>query len=194
MAETMMAEITEKGTEKPRCRMGSKSDNPCPREATERFRAEGPEPNMCAPHARACELGHEEDGWHYALDKLEEWVRAASEDDPFGALEQVMTKARDEARERYAAAHARCRAADLAANDRDGRTTPEQRERMAVLMVRCDSFADARTMLEDTPEVTFGLVDKWLIVDTLAKAANAAQEEHEHYKRGIGFLKPETIA
>lgn len=180
--------------ENPRCHVGSKSDNPCPREATECFRAEGPEPNMCAPHARAYRLGAEEDGWYYALEKLEEWTRAAAEDDMFGQLEQAMTNVRDEVREHYAAAHARWKAAGVAADDHDGRLSFEQAERMAALLIRCDGLANACTKLQDAPEDTFGALDKWLIVDTLAKASSAASEDYERYQRGIGFPEPEAVA
>lgn len=177
----------EETHEAPRCQMGIRTENPCRREATEKGYPSAPVPNLCSAHARVIALGQVEDEWHYALEKLEEWSRSAEEEGISEHLALTITKARDEAREQYARAHAAVKAAQLAANTHDERLTPEQIERLSVLMGRADAFADAVTMLEDMPESAFGLRDKWVAVDTLHKAVKEACEEHERYKRDIGL-------
>jgi hypothetical protein len=47
----------------PRCRWGSATEHPCPREATETsWHDVGAEPTTCAEHFVAGEIGREEDG------------------------------------------------------------------------------------------------------------------------------------
>jgi hypothetical protein len=176
----------EENHEAPRCQWGIHSENPCLREATE----QGPDevvPNLCSAHARCIALGQDEDDWHYALEKLEEWSRNAAEEGISEHLDIRMTKARDEVREQYARAHTAAEAARFAANNHDGRLAPEQVEKLAVLMHRADAFADARTLLEDMPESAFGASDKWVVVDVLSRSVREACEEHERYKREIGL-------
>ncbi len=168
--------------------VGVKTDNPCPREATERRFADAGTPDMCAPRARLSELSEKEDGWRYTLDQLEEILRGpVVAEDPYGHLERIITNARDEAREHYARAHGRAQAAHIAADDHDERLTPEQSERLAVLVARSDAFADTRTLVEDAPEDVLGLRDRWLIVDALTRASEEAGAEHVSYKSEIGL-------
>jgi hypothetical protein len=65
--------------------------------------------------------------------------------------------------------------------------TLEQAEELARLIVRADSFGNARTALEDAPEETLGLRDRWVIVDALASAAQEASNDAARYREALGF-------
>ena len=62
----------------PRCRWGSATEHPCPREATETsWHDVGAEPTTCAEHFVAGEIGREEDDWLEAEYYLERWLGKA---------------------------------------------------------------------------------------------------------------------
>ena len=107
-----------------------------------------------------------------------------------GYLEGLAWRIRDEARERYAAASAKSYAAKLIAGQgppegNEPRLTPKQSEELTRLILRGDSFVNARTVLEDLPEDA--LKDKWVTIHTLVVAADEANEEVMRYKAGLGF-------
>ena len=100
-----------------------------------------------------------------------------------------------DARREYAAASARPRAALLVAEQGppeagEPRLTAEQGEELARLIIRADSFMDARTLLEDTPAEVLGHRDRWVMVDALAATAETAAGETHRYQEELG-LRPE---
>ncbi len=53
--------------ERPLCRAGSKTPNPCWREATEKQFPEDGGPTLCPEHARLVRTSEEKDAWWLAL-------------------------------------------------------------------------------------------------------------------------------
>lgn len=185
-----------KAPEPGRCRAGSKTASPCWREAATTYR----DYPCCQEHARLYEIGEEEDGWYHALDALEEFVRGPVSEDPYGELERLALNMRDEARREYADARARAEAARMVAEHGppepgEPALTLEQAQELTRLIVRADSFVNARTVLEDAPEDVLGLFDRWVIVNALAGAADEANEEASRYREKLGLkdVPPEEV-
>jgi predicted DNA-binding WGR domain protein len=178
--------------EQPLCQAGMSTENPCPRPATEGGFFGEDEPTLCPEHARLHELSEDVDVWHLAVEKLDGWVSEIKADDAWGydELERLLINTRDEARTRYAGAVAAARCAEKAARPKEavsGALTRNQSERLAGLINDADSFVDARTLVEDTPPEVLLRRDRWVMVDALDRAANAANEEVERYKEEIGL-------
>ncbi len=175
--------------EVPRCRAGSSTEHPCWRPASTTIVDGYP---CCDEHARVYEIGKEVDGWHCALDHLEDWIKGPVSTDDYGHLERLALNMRDEARREYARAHALAEAAKLVARqgppeEGEPSLTLEQSEELIRRIIRADSFANARALLEDLPAESIGNYDRWLIVDALANATTTASEEAARYKREIGL-------
>ena len=150
------------GVPEGRCISGASSANPCPRKATEHRWPHDTEPTLCSEHARLAELTDEVDDLRLALDQLHEWIQATPKH--HDALIHAVYDQRDALERRYLEALTRERGAELIADGRlrDGRreypnvSSEEQAEEVALAMVRGDAFNDARAILEDLPEETFG--------------------------------------
>jgi hypothetical protein len=198
MAETGIEQPTGAQGEEtpPRCYVGSKSSNPCWRTATERLAPQEETPTLCPEHARLACLSGEVDDWSIALATIEEWIRGPVAEDSSGHLERLAINLRDEVRTEYAAASAAAYAAKLVAQqgppgEGEPSLTLEQAEELARLIVRADSFANARTLAEDVPEEALEMRDRWGMVDALAAAAREASKEASRYKEALGFPRLE---
>ena len=172
------------GVPEGRCIEGAKSDNPCPRKATEYRWPHDTEPTLCREHARLAELTDEADDLRIALDQLHEWIQATPKH--HDALIHAVYDQRDVLERRYLEALTRERGAELIA---DGRArggqreypnvSPEQAEEVALAMMRGDAFNDARAILEDLPEEAFGATrDRWVLCAILEAAHEAASAEY----------------
>ena len=175
------------GVPEGRCISGASSANPCPRKATEHRWPHDTEPTLCSEHARLAELTDEVDDLRLALDQLHEWIQATPKH--HDALIHAVYDQRDALERRYLEALTRQRGAELIADGRlrDGRreypnvSSEEQAEEVALAMVRGDAFNDARAILEDLPEETFGAMrDRWVLCAVLMAAHEAASAEYRH--------------
>jgi hypothetical protein len=107
-----MAFTEEMAEERPaeRCRWGCATETPCPRPRAEHHE------RLCLEHAKARELVEDwEDGWFYAINRLEEWLQEAREEDPKSHLVEIMTKALDDAERNAQLAGAKAKGAMAAA-------------------------------------------------------------------------------
>lgn len=179
------------GEDLPRCQAGSKTDHPCWRPAVARAFDEDDAPTVCDEHARSIQLGLERDKWHTCLDKIEAWVNGPVREEESGHLERYALKMREEVRREYARASAKAYAAKLVAQQgpptQETPLTREQSEWLVRLMNLADALAYARAFLEDLPNDDTQ-IDKWIMVDALAEAADTASEEVESYKRQLGLV------
>ena len=79
-----MTEMTEQITETERCRMGIKTDNPCPFVATETvemYTSIEDGPHVCAYHVADDPLHDEIDEYGLALEKMEAYLKGARRND-----------------------------------------------------------------------------------------------------------------
>ena len=179
--------------EAPRCRAGSKTDNPCWRPATEKRFESDPELTACSEHAKFYELVDEADELQRDLWRVQEWLSGLGEE--HARLENSLYWMRDQLRGEYAEVSTRARAAGLVARqgppeEGEPRLTYEESEKLARLILRSDSFNSARTLVEDVSEADLGSFDRALMVAALVEAAVAAQEDVRRYKEGLGISKP----
>jgi hypothetical protein len=54
-------------------------------------------------------------------------------------------------------------------------------------MLRVDALMNTRTFLEDLPNEVLGGHERWLMVDALCDAYDAANEEVNRYRREVGL-------
>ena len=172
----------------PRCPVGSRTENPCWREANTTSPRSGT--LLCEEHARASGLAEEYDYWSLAEGVTSDWLRVAEyweHDD----LERLARIAHEEAKAATRRAQARAGLAyEIADAPPPGegkpRLTLEQEERLAVLADRADSFNNAYTALEDAE----GFADedrRQRIMGVLSEASKAANEEHARYREELGL-------
>ncbi len=170
------------------CQAGSKTDHPCWRETTTTYNGTP----YCGEHVRLFEIGEEEDGWTYALRSVEEWFSGPVEEDQWGQFERLAWRVREEVRREYAQVSARAYAAKMLADQGPSESgeptlTPEQGEELARLMIRADSFNDARTTLEDAPADVVKMRNKWVVIDALVVAHEEANKKFADYKEELGL-------
>jgi hypothetical protein len=182
--------LTHEEREPRLCRVGSSTDNPCWRPATERRWTTDEEPTLCPEHLMELEAGEDAAYWIRVLDKVDEWIRGVVADEPAGDLQRLAYNMRDEARRKYARASREHLAAKLVADAPRGEgqsVSPEANEELSARIMHADALANARTIFEDLPEglleTVLKGVDKWLIIDALDTATTEASEEAERYKR-----------
>ena len=113
MTETQPPADSEK---LPRCRVGSKAENPCWRPAVEKQFPEDEGPTLCAEHARESSLIEDSDEWQSALYAIEEWKRGPVVEARSGYLERLVWRMLEEAREEFAKASAAAYAAKILAD------------------------------------------------------------------------------
>ena len=187
MTETQPPADSEK---LPRCHVGSKAENPCWRPAVEELHPDEAEPTLCHEHARAISLGQEAEEWQSALYDIEEWKRGPVAEARSGYLECLVWKMLEEAREGFAKASAAAYAAKLLADqgppeEGEPRLMPEQAEKLTQLIIKADSFVNARAALEDLPDEAVS--DRWVTIHALVTAADEANEEARHVKEEFGL-------
>jgi hypothetical protein len=172
------------------CTAGSKSPNPCRREATEPFWADedGP-PELCAEHAERIRRMEERDNLFTTLYSMQEWMAGAVKESRDPDLERYAYTMRDKAEEDLWPAMVAATAALLIASQSQDEKplAPEQAERLAVLLLRSDALNNARAILEDLPEKTFVAHVRWEIVAPLKLMGEEVNEEVSRYKREIGL-------
>jgi hypothetical protein len=180
--------------EAPRCRMGSKTDKPCWREAVVVPFDGGDEPYLCPEHAKVVAENDNLSDWWENLRAIDQWIRESVIKTGNSDLERIAFNARDEARREYGRIAIRARAARMVA-DR-GPLKPgevplfyEQEEEIARLYMREEAFNNARSVLEDLSEDTLFIRDKWATIDALASAADEAAQEAHRYQEELG-LRP----
>ena len=176
--------------ELPRCRMGSKSEKPCWRPAVEKLYPDESEPTLCHEHAGEMRLVREAEEWQSVLYDIEEWKRGPVAEARSGYLERLVWKMLEEAREGFAKASAAAYTAKLVADlgppeEGEPRLTPEQSELLTQLIIRADSFVNARAALEDLPDEAVS--DRWVTIHALVTAADEANEEVNRYKAELGI-------
>jgi hypothetical protein len=62
---------------------------------------------------------------------------------------------------------------------------PEQAEKLTQLIIRADSFVNARAALEDLPEEAVS--DRWVTIHALVVATHEANEEVNRHKAELGL-------
>jgi hypothetical protein len=174
----------------PRCRVGSKAENPCWRQAVEKVHPDEAEPTLCYEHSRAMRLGQEAEERQSVLYDIEEWKRGRVAEARSGYLERLVWRMLEEAREEFAKASAAAYAAKLVADlgppeEGQPRLMPEQAEKLTQLIIRADSFVNARAALEDLPEEAVS--DRWVTIHALVVAAHEANEEVNRHKAELGL-------
>jgi hypothetical protein len=141
--------------------------------------------------ARVAELAQEAAYALYNLDALQEMFEDLMEGERFErdpALEERALMRIEEQRREYARAYTEHRAAQIVAEwEGEPNLAYEQREKLARLMLRVDALMNIRTFLEDLPEEVLGLHERWVMLDAICDAHDAASEEVEHYRREIGL-------
>jgi hypothetical protein len=175
----------------PRCHCGRKTEHPCWRTATTRLFGKDEELNLCDEHAREIQLADEAEHRLHNLNTTEEWIKHSSETSLFDQqpdLEQVAFMRIEEQRREYARAYTEHRAAQVVAGwEGEPNLTYEQREKLARLMLRVDALMNTRTLLEDLPDEVLGGHERWVMVDAICDAYDAANEEVERYKLELGL-------
>ncbi|MCA1717287.1 MAG: hypothetical protein LC781_10795 [Actinobacteria bacterium] len=179
-----------------RCRAGSRTGNPCPREATTWMHPENRDYPMCGEHARAYELALESMGRSVTEDVTGDWLRIARAWG-FEDLERLAFNARESAKEEFLKAEARAELAREVADapcksrkDRIANLTPEQDAESRRLISRADALVNARTALEDHAT---GKMDEEALRRTLGvlvEEGERATEEAHRYHEEIG-IRPE---
>jgi hypothetical protein len=175
------------------CRAGSKSPNPCWRLATTNAFGE-PEIWHCAEHAELIRSTIERDELFPTLYTMHEWIAGAVKESENTDLERYAFTMRDKAEEDLWPAMVAQKAASLIAGQRQDEKplAPEQAQRLAVLLLRCDALSDARAILEGLPEEAFGTSDRWAITAALMIMSEEANAEASRYKREIGLGEQES--
>jgi hypothetical protein len=176
------------------CRAGSKGPNPCWRPATTNAYEGEPEISYCAFHAELIRRIDERYDLLATLYIMQDWIAGpvkASEDDDLKSYAYTM---RDKAEEDLWPAMVAQKAASLIAGQRQDEKplAPEQAQRLAVLLLRCDALSDARAILEGLPEEAFGTSDRWAITAALMIMSEEANAEASRYKREIGLGEQES--
>lgn len=180
-----------------RCRAGSKTDNPCPREATTWMYPEDRDYPMCEEHARANELAFEAMDRDITESITADWLRIARAWG-FEDLEQLAINAHESAKEESLKAEARAslarEIADAPRNaDERPNLTREQDQKLRELVRRGDSLNDAYTTLEDAPLKQFGDEEtsaekaRRRILAVLAGERDKGWEEAYRYKEELGL-------
>jgi hypothetical protein len=142
-------------------------------------------------HARAVQLAEEAEHALHNLTTLQEAFEAHMEDGTFErnpALEERALSRLEKMRREYARAYTEHRAAQVVVQwEEEPELTYEQREKLARLMLRADALMNTRTLLEDLPDEALGGHERWLMVDAICDAYDAANEEVERYKLELGL-------
>ena len=187
-------EIEEREEEAPRCRMASRVNKPCWRDAAFPWSAGETEPTLCAEHARLVELNDDLAGWYRNLETIDAWIKGPVAEVGDDDLTTLAYNVRDEARREYATLAIRVRAAEMVA-DR-GPLEPgevpaflEQEEELAAALAREAALTNARTILEDADEDDARITDRWATVDALADAADAAHAEVGRLRGELGVTE-----
>jgi hypothetical protein len=173
-----------------RCHAGSRSDNPCPRQATEYRWPDSGGPTLCPEHARVAFLADDADELRDALDQLQEWIQTVPSEHQ--ALVNSVHDQRDELQRRYLEAVVKFSGARVIADGRKlsgereyPNVSPEQAEDMALAFIRPDSFNNARGIHECLPEEAFGSHDRFVLSAVLEAAYREASEEYRRISRKI---------
>lgn len=191
MTETARTTRVE-GADTPRlCIAGSSTESACWREATEPLCIGGKEPQLCAEHAAVLSLSHETDRALEDLDTLHGWFRqlaapALGDQGDRGHLERHLEEAMEAILAEYFELRVQMKVAKAVAERREGEEplSPEEATRMARPFLVGDAYMDARLILEDVPEDTYGSRDKWFIIATIARAAEEAKVGEPRSKGG----------
>ncbi len=178
-----------------RCRAGSKTDSPCPRDATTWMYPEDRDYPLCDEHARANKLWLESSDWGVAEEVTRDWLRVARAWG-FEDLERLALNAHEDAKEGYLKADARAETAQEMADapresrkDKIAALTPEQDAECRRLMRRADELNNAYTALQDNAAGEIPEENLRRTLATLADERDRANEESHRYKREVGLLK-----
>jgi hypothetical protein len=173
-----------------RCHVGAKSEDPCPRQATEYRWPESEEPTVCAEHMRVLEFADKADDLRDALDQLRRWIQSLPSEDT--ALIDALYDQRDDLERRYFEVVTKWRGARLIADGRKLRggreypeVSPEQAEEAGLALMRGDAFNDARSILEGLPDEAFVSADRFVLCGFLQAAHKAAGAEYERISREV---------
>lgn len=175
----------------PKCRMGSKTDNPCWRDAVLPRFIDEDEPRLCHEHAAVVEANDGMQDWYMNLQAIDEWIKGPVAETKDADLERLAYNMRDESRREYGALAVRAHAAGMVA-DRgpiepgEASLSLEQEEELARFLGREEALNNVRSVLEDADEDDFKLRDKWAAVDVLALAAEETHEEATRFREGLG--------
>jgi hypothetical protein len=175
----------------PRYHLGRATEHQCWRTATTKLSPKDEGLNLCEEHAREIQLADEADRLHYNLTILLEAFAVYTEDGTFErdpALEELALSRLEKMRRAYARVYTEHRAAQVVAEwEGEPSLTYERREKLARLMLRVDALMNTRTFLEDLPDEVLGGHERWLMVDAICDAYDAANKEVERYRREIGL-------
>ena len=177
-----------------RCRAGSSTQAPCPRQATTFLDADSGYPYpLCDEHARVQELVGKSRYWDTAVVVSEDWLRLARAWEHHG-LEQMAAWAHEKAKAEFLKAEVRVDlATDIADAPRKGDERPnltrEQDEELRRLMMRSDALTNAYTTIEGMPEGRIREDVRRRMLGVLVGEHELAEEEASRYKEELGFKK-----
>ena len=158
------------------CPVGSKGDNPCWRQATERARL-GEDRLYCPEHAQLRRVVDERDEMLEDLDALHTMVRQTIAPSLHGKadspnLERRLWEILEEMLREYLRHVIVTRAAEIIAQQGEGEEPLKLEEALSIArrLILSDAYTDARAILLDAPDDVFHTRDRWLLVASLMEA------------------------
>ena len=181
------------------CAIGSSTDEPCRRQATERRWPEDEEPTICREHALLFELDERAEEMNGDLETLHAWIAQLLVPGGRGLgdridLERRLRDTLETLIRDYVALKIRQRGAEIIADQRpqDGKPylLPEESEDLARFTMVSDAYTNAIRVLEDLPADVFGAYDKWLVIGAVALAKEGVKEEAPHIRAKFEDARP----